>query len=311
MIVSNKVSKNLSKKGYKIKSIKKVKSGVYYLETNKDWLVLKTNIKRHHWLFEFLFRARDISFKNECIMYKNFNSIETQNFDVPELIATDYNSFLVVKYIYGKEGYHNTKIDSKKMAKALVEFQKSKIPIKPNKKIKIFQKLLIKNYLWILKFIKYKELVIIPKIIILKLKLKLWNINSPKNNKNIISNNDVGNIIKKDDGSIVFYDLETLTVEREITFKDIARLSVLYKNNDTIIDSSIIIEYLRELKRKDIIFDYQKKMRKRLLNQFISTYLSLKRKKRNIKGARKTLNEIILNDKAWKEWYENEIERHI
>ena len=241
-MIPERVRKNLSGKGYQIVGLEMRKKGVFYIDTDKGKLVLKTKVKRHNILLE-IFNARSMSFRNECHFYDVLSKTKKKHFRIPEVIDTDNETYLLLDFVEGKERWINTKIGKSKMARALVEFQTKdvdNIPIVRNN----FSKLLVMNYIWPLKFIIDGRISLLFKTIKADIACSL----QEKEKNRIISNNDARNVIQGDDDHIYFFDLETCSVTRKWLFRDIVHLAYSKES----IDCDIIREYIEELRKKEV-----------------------------------------------------------
>ncbi len=294
-MIPERVRKNLSGKGYQIVGLEMRKKGVFYIDTDKGKLVLKTKVKRHNILLE-IFNARSMSFRNECHFYDVLSKTKKKHFRIPEVIDTDNETYLLLDFVEGKERWINTKIGKSKMARALVEFQTKdvdNIPIVRNN----FSKLLVMNYIWPLKFIIDGRISLLFKTIKADIACSL----QEKEKNRIISNNDARNVIQGDDDHIYFFDLETCSVTRKWLFRDIVHLAYSKES----IDCDIIREYIGELRKKRS-FNTRAQLRKQLIQRIVTSMNSRKKRRRDRKEYYGFLYTFI-DDDRYKRWYDKNI----
>ncbi|MCK8816307.1 hypothetical protein MWH28_02880 [Natroniella sulfidigena] len=298
----------------------KVSKASYILETKEEKFLLKYVAPKKGILqtISRFFIGNSLSFKSEVMTYKELIKNKFKYFNYPSLLETDPESYILTQYISNSSYISDiSDISSDNLILSLLEFQTFDLQLNysflENKMVNLTRKPSWK----IIQFGLFKtesqfNLFTILKMIYVVL---MCNLLQDKNKDYLLIHNDLfgsnffsNNMFECKD-KIYYCDFESIVKEKKWFLIDIIDLALDIEEKIKI-NADLIAKYLFELKKNKIInvpLQLKCQIRIALLRRIIQIIASKKQDPEQIKIATDFLNNILLNERKYNNWFKKEI----
>lgn len=295
--------------------VQKVRGNVYYVKSSKANYIIKTfNCSKHKKIIHDIKGGKATAFENELRVYQSLQNKTFKIFKYPNLVKTDGQSYIVIEYISGNNGWDKNIISNEKLISSLLEFQFSNAKTESN-----FIKNIMINYH---RRIPYKIIRWSPCLIKTPFDVIDWikcnlillrcSLCYRGEHEGLFTHNDLfrcNNIISGNDGNMYFYDFEYALYEKKWFLIDI--FDLVFNMEKCKIDVELLKEYIKQFSCKLPFAKcecyLEKQTRIILLRKLLGVIISKKVKEDNKKCCRIFIKNILLSDKKYEEWYEENI----
>ncbi|WP_445157950.1 hypothetical protein [Halomonas sp. E14] len=280
-------------------------------EGNKT--ILKVRSEANYW-YQKLARkllGGDTSFDNEMMVYEQLPENRFAAFRYPQLIKTDHENFLLLRFIQAEQGWNKELVSKERVLSALLEFNLSDISITHSGLKRIVTRFVrsstAKVLRWSFSLNSYSPWYFF-KIVAFLISAE---IKQGKNQRALLMHNDLNvnnNVLSDQDGSPWFLDFESVTLERKWVFIDVLNLCVIEKNRFEF-DADMLRQYLCELDKRGVLsknFDISLQLRVVLMRVYLQSFRYQKNPElKEVFGH--FLTDVLLDKKVYENWYNSNI----
>ena len=285
----------------------------WYIKTTENHYIFKMAIEEVGFWMKILesVYGRCIYFQNEYLAYKALSKSELKNFQIPQLLETDKNRYIILAYY---DFQPITEIDNyeKMIFNAVSEFNLIPFGFKQPLALKLIRRIPYKLTRWLItrgpRYFGLKQTMLCLRVLIKSsmkqssFKQGLYMHDDLFGPSNIAFNKELGTMM---------YDFEGVLYERKWILSDAVDLCIT--TNSVEFHGTQLKPFVDEYLKRGYDLDVFSQVRVALMRKILRILFYFKiRNSKVIKGMwQNFLFDVVLNDKAFESWYQENVSKYL